>query len=95
MTYQVCNESNTRGATSEAETANHFGTSEFAPVFSDVRVAQSLVFCVVFVDHCLFVCSHLVIVLYVLRFTDSYYSLGIFKLFMLMRNCIHFEIHQQ
>jgi hypothetical protein len=37
--------SNTTGVTSEAGTAN---SSEIPPVLSGVRVAQSLVFCVVF-----------------------------------------------
>ena len=40
---------NTTGATSGAGTAYPFGAHEFTPVFSGVRVAQSLVFCVV---HC-------------------------------------------
>jgi hypothetical protein len=35
------------GATSEAGTANTSGSHEFTPCF-----AQSLGFCVVFVDHC-------------------------------------------
>ena len=51
-------------------------------VFSRVRVTRSLVLCVCFV-HCnlLFVLFLLVIVLSVLRFTDSDYPFGIFKLF--------------
>ena len=47
-------------------------------VFSEVRVAQSLVFCV----FCRFVLYLFVIVFSVLlRFTDSDYPFGIFKLF--------------
>ena len=38
----------TTGATSEAGTAYPSGAPEFIPVFSDARVARSLVFCVVF-----------------------------------------------
>ena len=48
------------------------------PVFSWVRFVRNLVFCVVF---CRFVLFHLDIVLSVLRFTDSDYPFGIFKLF--------------
>jgi hypothetical protein len=53
------------------------------PVFSGVRVARSLVLCVCAIDRCLFfVLFHLAIVLSILlRFTDSDYSFGIFKLF--------------
>ena len=39
--------SNTMSATSGAGTAYPFGTPEFTPSFSEVRVAQSCVFCVV------------------------------------------------
>ena len=51
---------------------------EFTPVFSGVRVTRCFVLCVCFVDRCL---SFLVIVLSVLRYTDSDYPFGIFKLF--------------
>jgi hypothetical protein len=53
------------------------------PVFSGVRVTRSLVLCVCFVDRCLSFCtfSFLVIVLSVLRFTDSDCPFGIFKPF--------------
>jgi len=52
-----------------------------SPVFSGVRVARSLVFCVVFVRF------PLVIVLSVLlQFTDSDYPFGIFKLFLYWTN---------
>jgi hypothetical protein len=48
------------------------------PVFNGVHVTRSLVLCVCFVDRCL---SFLAIVLSVLlRFTDSDYPFGIFKL---------------
>ena len=50
------------------------------PVFSDVRVAQSLVLCVMFCRP-LFV-LFFSIVLFVFRFTTTDYSLGIFKLFV-------------
>jgi len=59
------------------------------PVFSGVRVVQSLVFCVVFCRS-LFVLLyffHLAIVLYVLhRFMDSDYPFDIFRLFLLVRH---------
>jgi hypothetical protein len=50
------------------------------PFFSEVRVARSLVFCVVFCRS-LFVRFLLTIVLSFPRFTDSDYKFGIFKLF--------------
>jgi hypothetical protein len=54
------------------------------PVFSVVRVTRSLVLCVHFVDRCFFLLSFLLaIVLFaLLRFTDSDYPFGIFKLFL-------------
>ena len=54
------------------------------PVFSGVRLTRSLVFCVCFVDRCLSFCTFpfLAIMLSVhLRYTDSDYPFGIFKLF--------------
>jgi hypothetical protein len=55
----------------------HLGTS---PVFSRVRVARSLVFCVVLLDFLLSFCPFS-FVMFVLRFAGSDYSIGIFKLF--------------
>ena len=61
-----------------------------SPVFSGVRVTQSLVLCVCVADHCLSFCPFsfghcvfclLAIVLSVFRFTDSDYPFSIFKLF--------------
>jgi hypothetical protein len=53
-------------------------------VFSEVHVTQSLVLCVCFVDRCLSLCTFLLaIVLSVLRYTDSDYPFGVFKLFLL------------
>ena len=54
------------------------------PVFSGVRVTRSLVLYVCFVDCCLSFCTFflLAIVLSVLRYTDSEYRFGIFKLFL-------------
>jgi len=57
-----------------------------SPVFSGVRVTRSLVLSVCFVDRCLSFCPIvrflLVIVLsFLLRYTDSNYPFGIFKLF--------------
>ena len=50
------------------------------PVFSGVPVTRSLVLCVCFVDS--FCSFRLAIVLSLLRFTDSDYPFGIFKLFL-------------
>jgi hypothetical protein len=82
---------NTTGATSGAETANPSEAPEFTPVFSGVRVTRSLVLCVCFVDRCLsFGPFLLAIVLSVLlRYMDSDYLFGIFKLFLLL--CISFN----
>ena len=55
------------------------GAHEFAP--GGVYGAQYLIFCVVFCRS-LFVLFLLLIVFSVLRFTDSDYSFGIFKLFL-------------
>ena len=76
--------SNTIGATSGTRTAYPSGTPEFTPVFSGVCVTRSLVLCVIFVDCvCSLVLFVLVIVLSVLlRYTDSDYLFGIFKLFL-------------
>jgi len=64
--------------------------------FSGVRVARSLVVCVVFCRS-LFVplsCFHLTIVLYVfLRFTNSDYPFGIFKLFFLWKFLDQLDFH--
>ena len=49
------------------------------PVFSEVRVAQSLILCVCFVDRCLSFCPVLSVLLW---FTDSDYPFGIFNLFL-------------
>ena len=58
-------------------------------VFSGVRVARYLVFCAVFFIS-LFVLFHLDIVLSVLRFTNSDYPFGIFKLLF----CLHLTSHK-
>jgi len=56
------------------------------PDFSGIRVTQSLVLSVCFVDHCPFLLFLLAIVLSVLlRFTDSDYHFDIFKLFLARR----------
>ena len=74
----------TMGPTSGAGTAYPSGAPEFPLVFNGFFVTRSLVLCVSFVDRCLSFCTLylLVIVLSVLlRFTDSDYPSGIFKLF--------------
>ena len=73
--------SNTTSATSGAGTAD-FQTTRAHPRVSGVRVAQSLVFCVVYLRSML-VFSLLVIVLSaLLRFTASDNHFGVFKLFI-------------
>ena len=44
------------GGTRGAGLAYPFGAPEFTPGFSWVRVTQSLVFCVIFVNRCLSLC---------------------------------------
>ena len=51
------------------------------PVFNGIRVHRPLVFCVM-LCRSLFVLFHFAIVMSFLRFTDSDYSFGIFKLFL-------------
>jgi hypothetical protein len=74
MTYQrICNKSNITGATRGTGTAYPVSAHEFTPVFGEVRVARSLVFCIMlcrslFVFLVLF---PLGIVLSVLRIADS------------------------
>ena len=64
MTYhRVCNQINTTGATSGAETAYPSGIPDFLQCFSGVRVARSLVVCVCFqIVVCHLVLFHLAIV---------------------------------
>jgi hypothetical protein len=71
--------SNTTGVTCGVETANPPGAHEFIPVFSEVPVARSLVFCIMFCRS-LFVLFLLVIAFSVLRFTASDYLFGILDL---------------
>jgi hypothetical protein len=77
--HRVCNYSNTTGATSGAGTVYPSREAEFTPVFSGVRVTPSLI---IFAMFCRSLFVLLVIVLSVLRFTDSDYPFGIFKLFI-------------
>jgi hypothetical protein len=57
---------------------------ELTPGFVGVRVTRSLVVCVCFVDPCLSFCpfSLSIVLSVLLRFTDSDYPFGIFKLFL-------------
>ena len=68
ITYnRICNKSNTKGTTCETENAYHSVAPEFIPVFSEVRVARFLVFCLML---CRSLFALLAIVLsVVLRFT--------------------------
>jgi hypothetical protein len=54
------------------------------PVFSGVRVTRSLVLYVCFVDRCLSFCTFFwaIVLSVLLRYTDSDYPFGIFKLFL-------------
>ena len=69
------------GANSVTGTAEPSGAHELTLVISGVRIAQSLVFCVVFCRS-LFVLFRLAIVLHVLRFTTSDNPVGIFRPFL-------------
>jgi len=55
--HRCCSWINTTDATSGALTANPAGAPEFTPVFSRVRITQSLVWCVCFIDSCLSFCT--------------------------------------
>jgi hypothetical protein len=84
--HRICNYINTTGVTNGTGTAYPSGAPEFIPGFSGVRVTQSLVLCTCIFCRSLFVLLSfffLAIVLSVLlRFTDSDYPFGIFKLFL-------------
>ena len=55
--HRVCDKNNTTGTTIRIRAVCPFAPLEFTPVFFRlVRVAQSFVFCVVFLDHCLSLC---------------------------------------
>ena len=68
-------------ATSGPGTVYPSGAPELPWVFSWIRIARSLVFCVVFCRS-LFVLFLLAIVVSVLRYADSYYPFVIFKRFI-------------
>jgi hypothetical protein len=70
----ICNKSNTTGATCGAGTACPSGAHEFTPVFREIRVAWSLVSCVMF---CRSLFVPFLFVISVLRFTASAYPFGI------------------
>ena len=74
--YSICENVDT---TSGAGTDYPFGAPGCTPGVSGVRVTRSLVLCVRFA-----------IVLFVLRFTDSDYPVGIFKLFVMPISYISF-----
>ena len=77
-------EINTMDVTSGAWTAYPSGAPKFTPGFSWVCVTRSLVLYVYFVDRCLSFCPFLlaIVLSVLLRFTDSDYPFGIFKLFL-------------
>ena len=70
------------GATSGAGTPYPSKAPDINPCFRGDYVAQSLVFCVVFCTSFVLVLLSIVLSI-ILRFTDSDYSFGIFKLFSL------------
>ena len=83
--HKVCSYSSTTSATSGEGTVYPSRATEFTSVFSWVLVTrfypQFAMYC--FLDSCLSFCpSSLAIVLSVLRFMDSDYLFGIFKLFL-------------
>ena len=95
LIYHGIYKRNTTGATCGAETIYHSGEPEFNPDFSGVRVARSLVFCIMLCRSLfvLYLLATALSVLYllatalsVLRFTTSGYSSGIFKLFLSFLN---------
>jgi hypothetical protein len=73
-----------------AGTANPSGAPEFTPVFSGVRVTRSLVLYLCIVGHCLSFCTFLlaIVLSVLLRYTDSDFPFGIFKLLL------HMKIHR-
>ena len=84
--HRICNQINTTGTTSGAGTANPSGAPEFTPGFQWGFVLLDLYFYVYVLQIvvCPFVLFLLAIVLSVLlRYTDSDYLFGIFKLFFL------------
>ena len=78
---------NTTGVTSGAGTAYPSGAPKFTPMFSGFRVTRSLVLYACFVNRYLSLCPFsLIIVSSVrLRFMDSDYPFGIFKLSLVFR----------
>ena len=84
MTYhRICNQSNAASTTSESGSAYPFSTFECIPDCSGVRVAQFFGLCVVFCRLLFVFLSILFLLFYCLsRFTTSYYSYDIFKVFM-------------
>ena len=83
--YSICENVDT---TSGAGIDYPFGAPGCTPGFSGVRVARSLVLCVRFWRSLLVL--FFAIVLSVLRFTDSDYPFGIFKLFVMPISYISF-----
>jgi hypothetical protein len=88
LIHRVCNKSNTTSVICGAGTAHSSGAHEFTPGFSGIRVARSLVFCVVICTSLFVLLSDFlfaVVLCVPLRFTASDYPLYIciFKLFFL------------
>ena len=79
-TYRVCNQSNTTVSLVEQELLTLPKHLSSSPVFSGVRVARSLVFCVEFCRSLFVLFSIALSVL--LRFTDSEYPFGILMFFL-------------
>ena len=82
--------SNTTVVTCGAGTTDLSGAPEFTPVFSDVRVARSLIFCVLFCRSFFVLFSFLfaIVLSVLLRFTASEYTFGILKPSMSNKICV-------
>jgi hypothetical protein len=66
----------------------HIYSITTSQVMVETVTTRSLVLCVCFIDRCLSFCIFLTIVLSVLRFTDSDYLFGIFKLLFIHHSII-------
>ena len=80
--------SNTTGFKYGAGTAYPSGTPDHNPGFSGIRVARSLVLCVMFCRSFLAFCSLSIVLSVFLRFITSDYTIGIFKLLVYSNDII-------
>jgi hypothetical protein len=80
--------SNTTGSTYGAGTAYPFGTPDHNPGFSGIRVARSLVLCVMFCRSLSILFPLATVLSVLLRFKAFDYSIGIFKLLVYSNDII-------